>query len=1021
MTLAKLKVVIEASTKPYRDQLNAATSQTKTAVNSIEKSVGRIKGIVAGALSVAALATFAKGCIELGSDLAEVQNVVDVTFGKMSGAINKFAKESIETLGLSETSAKRYASTMGAMLKSMGVEQLGVTTEQVTANMSEDMKKNFKASGDAVADMSMALTSLSADMASFYNLESQEAFNKIRSGISGETEPLKQLGINMSVANLEAYALAQGITKSYNAMTQQEQALLRYNYLLTVTKDAQGDFARTSGGWANQVRILTERFNSLRASIGQGLIAVLTPVVQVLNQLLAKILTVTDAFNNLIAKVTGSGKSTVTSVNDTVQAAQAAVPAVAGLSDAETDTGAAAADAAKKAAKAADAAKKKSKEATKSVMSFDRINNLQKQPDTDAGSSGDSGAGAGSGKLPEAGGISGGGLTSAFVPTEAAAGSNKVLDGLQKKLESLKKAIEPTINALKRLRNEGLAKLGNFTWQALKDFYEHFLKPVGKWVMGEGLPRFIDALNNMLNKIDWEKINTALSDLWKELAPFAINVGEGLLWFWENVLTPLGTWVANEVVPRFLETLKNVISILNTVIEALKPLWQWFWDNVLKPAAEWTGGVITEVWDKLNAALKKFSDWCTEHKTTIENITIVIGSFFAAFAIVSLVTQLLTFITTAVTVVTSIHSISGALSLLKMGLGTIVSALGGPVTIAIAAAIAIGVLLWKNWDTIKAKCSEIWEKIKTAFSNFGESVKKKATETWDKIKTSFTEFGTTLKTKATETWNNVKTTFSSFASSLKTRASELWSKVKEIFGTFTEWIKDTFETDWSERFESLWGIVDQFKEDVSGIFDDVKEIFGDIVSFVNDVFSGDWKGAWDDIVELFEDVWDGIGDALKTPLNLAIGVLNGFLGAVESMVNSVANMLNGLNIDAPQWVTDLTGVTSIGFSLPTWTAPTLDYLKEGGITSADLFAANENGIPELVGKIGHRTAVANNEQISDALYEAVFDAIGDAMTQYGSQSGGDTVLMVDSEELARAVDRGKEKWSRRSNPVIVYV
>ena len=299
MTLERLQVIIEAQTRAYYEELQKVQQQTKKATSAVERQTEKIKSAfgkigkaVAVAFSVTALISFGKSCIELGSALAEVQNVVDVTFGAMSETINHFARDALEQFGLSETSAKKYTSTLGAMLKSMGI-----ATNQA-------------------AEMSMEMAGLAADMASFYNLENDAAFEKIRAGISGETEPLKQLGINMSVANMEAYALSQGITKAYSAMSQQEQAILRYNYLLSVTADAQGDFARTSDGWANQVRVLTERFNALKAAIGQGLIAVLTPVIRVLNQLLAKILTVTDAFSNFISKITGKNTKTTTSVNE---------------------------------------------------------------------------------------------------------------------------------------------------------------------------------------------------------------------------------------------------------------------------------------------------------------------------------------------------------------------------------------------------------------------------------------------------------------------------------------------------------------------------------------------------------------------------------------------------------------------------------------------------------------------------------------------------------------------------------
>ncbi len=161
---------------------------------------------------------------------------------------------------MSELAAKQYTGTMGAMLKSMQV--------------------------DNVEDMSTALVGLAGDLASFYNLDVDEAFSKIRSGISGETEPLKQLGINMSVANLEAFALSQGIDKSYQSMTQAEQATLRYNYLLSATADAQGDFSRTSDSMANQLKIAQLNLENIKASLGQALLPAATAATTAFNNLL---------------------------------------------------------------------------------------------------------------------------------------------------------------------------------------------------------------------------------------------------------------------------------------------------------------------------------------------------------------------------------------------------------------------------------------------------------------------------------------------------------------------------------------------------------------------------------------------------------------------------------------------------------------------------------------------------------------------------------------------------------------
>ena len=214
----------------------------------------------AGAI-VKGLASVGRQSIALASDLEEVQNVVDVAFGESSEKINDWAEAAGTAFGLSELAAKRYAGTMGAMLKSMGL-------------------------ADAeVAQMSTSLVGLAGDFASFYNIASDEAFAKIRAGLSGETEPLKQLGINMSVANLEAYALSQGIEKVYSEMTQAEQVALRYEYLMSVTADAQGDFARTSESLANQQRIASLAIETVGAAIGRELLPLATSATKAFGQL----------------------------------------------------------------------------------------------------------------------------------------------------------------------------------------------------------------------------------------------------------------------------------------------------------------------------------------------------------------------------------------------------------------------------------------------------------------------------------------------------------------------------------------------------------------------------------------------------------------------------------------------------------------------------------------------------------------------------------------------------------------
>lgn len=239
---------------------------------------------------------FVKSGVENASNLDEVQNVVDTVFGESANKIEEFAKSAATSFGMTELSVKQYAGSMGAMLDSMGIAD------------------------DQTADMSLALVGLAGDMASFYNLDHETAWEKIRSGISGETEPLKQLGINMSVANLEAFALSHGIEKAYSEMTAAEQATLRYNYLMETTANAQGDFAKTSDSYANQQRILSLQFENLATNIGQFLLPNLNDIIIAFNDMMSGEITLEQGIGQLTQIVVDLANSIVAQLPELVNA-----------------------------------------------------------------------------------------------------------------------------------------------------------------------------------------------------------------------------------------------------------------------------------------------------------------------------------------------------------------------------------------------------------------------------------------------------------------------------------------------------------------------------------------------------------------------------------------------------------------------------------------------------------------------------------------------------------------------------
>lgn len=229
MTLEELEIIISANNQKFNTQIAQVQNKVDSMTNRVNSSLNKMSGtftklgkMVASVFAVKAIADFTKSCLDLGSDLAEVQNVVDVTFSKMNEQVNNFAQNAVFQFGLSETMAKKYTGTFGAMAKAFGF-----------------------AENEAYA-MSTTLTGLAGDVASFYNISQDEAYTKLKSVFSGETEALKDLGIVMTQTALDQYALANGYGKTTAKMTEQEKVALRYAFVQQQLALAQDDFARTS-------------------------------------------------------------------------------------------------------------------------------------------------------------------------------------------------------------------------------------------------------------------------------------------------------------------------------------------------------------------------------------------------------------------------------------------------------------------------------------------------------------------------------------------------------------------------------------------------------------------------------------------------------------------------------------------------------------------------------------------------------------------------------------------------------
>ena len=348
--ISSIKSIKSVLLKPFQD-LNSLLPKVSLGIRGVTSGLIKLGG-------VAGLVMLGKKAVDTASQLEEIQNVIDTVFGEMSGDIEDFSTKIAGAFGESELQAKKFNSVFGAMFDSVGIAD------------------------DKVVLMSKNMSALTGDMASFYNIPMDEAFEKIQSGLVGETEPLRQLGINMTQASISAWAMSKGITTSFDKLSTSEQTILRYNYLLEATANAHGDFTRTQLSWANSCRQISLNVQSIFASLGNIIKAVLTPALVMINYVtgaLAKLLSLIGARFKTTTQTASSGVSDLNSKLSNTSS---------GLNNV--------ANSAKKAGKAAEAAGKKAK---LGLASFDQLNNLSSQK-SDSGSSG---GGAGDGAVPGGG------------------------------------------------------------------------------------------------------------------------------------------------------------------------------------------------------------------------------------------------------------------------------------------------------------------------------------------------------------------------------------------------------------------------------------------------------------------------------------------------------------------------------------------------------------------------------------------------------------------------------------------
>ena len=941
--------------------------------NNFNRQMAGIQGLAkkAGAALAAAFAVkkiidFGKSAIELGSDLTEVQNVVDVTFPKMSKQIDAFAKNAALSFGLSETMAKKFTGTFGAMAKAFGFSE------------------------GAAYDMSTTLTGLAGDVASFYNLSQDEAYTKLKSVFTGETETLKDLGIVMTQNALDAYAMANGYGKVTAKMSEAEKVALRYQFVQDRLTLASGDFIRTSDSWANQVKILKLQFDSLKATIGQGLINVLTPVIKVINTIIWKINSLAEAFKSFKDLISGKKSDAAAGVEAVADAADNASGAVSG-------TGA--------------AAKKAGKDIKGMTSGIDELNIISADTGGESSGSGEVGGysteesdenlqdGAGTENainkyqtlidraqelkdLFKTGFSIGFGDTSVLESTQnsiqgigqslkgiftdpavlasaeelgnriavnlgKAAGSmtsigatlaDNLLGGINKFLEQNSQRIKNYLVSMFDISTEIADIVGNFS-VAFATIFSAFRSDYAKQITADVIGIFSSAfmgVTELTTKIgrdvsdaltapfiqNRDLIKQTLEDTFSAVEPIFSEIKSIV----DEAFTKINETYDTHIKPMldsfkqgFTEIATKFLELYNTyflpIITNLSVQFQAFREEYLSPLIdkfmEFAGKVadaISVFWENV---LKPFIIWFMETAapTIAEFVQNVIDGFFRFFEGVSkVVGDILTALGGLMDFIVGVFT--GDWELAWEGIHTFFKGTWDSMKDALWVVInAIASIIKTILDATKAEWELKWNLIKTSLSN-----------TWTLMQDIVTRVSEAIRDKLSEIWDSVKRTI-----------EEKWSAIKEWFDQIWQKIKDVFKLD--EMTQIGKNMMDKFWDGMKGVWNDITDWLGGIARAVGDAFDKVIDGAKNVFSKAKDDAEEKEEKDSSGP------------GSTKGHVNS---------------------------------GPGVKGHATGGFpTSGSLFVANENGNPEMVGNWGGKAAVANNMQITEGITRAV---------QYGMRS-----------------------------------
>lgn len=947
--------------KSLKNLNKTADNAAKSMKSSFSGAFKKIAGAAAAAFSAAAVIKFGKDCVESAASVNAANSQLSQTFGNLQGNAEAAMKRVADSSGIVQSRLQGVGTSIYAFAKTTGMD-----------------------SANALSMMEEALQ-VTADSAAYYDRSLEDTAESLKSFLKGNYENDAALGLSCTetTRNTAANKL---YGKSFQDLSESQKQLT----LLQMVKDANqlsgamGQAAREADGWENVTGNLKEAWNQLLAVIGQPILQAATVIAQNLTSAIQTLTEYAKMASNALSEMFGWGGN---------NAVTASVSSAANSTGALSSSAAESTDNLNKSTKAAEKLKK-------AVAGFDQLNILS--ADTSKSDDNVTSNTTNNTVTPIASSASG------LKSDESA--YNKFGDKVKNVFEKIDMAIEPVKKSLGRLK-EQFDRLGKFAWEGLKDFYNDFLKPIGKWVLGEGLPRFIDAITLMMSNIDWGKINSALDELWKALEPFAENVGDGLLWFIENVLSPLGSWVMNEVVPIFLGILANAISILNGVIEKVKPIFEWFWKNFLEPIANWTGGIIVSVLQGVETALRGIAN----SDKAITTLTIIGAEVATAFATIHIVN----FVKNLKIAETATKVFSGTQKILN----AIMSA--NPISIIIVAVAGLAtaiISLWDNcewfrdgwttvWNGICSVAETVWNAISGFFTSAWDgicavwnTVVEFFQGIWDGICNVFSSVGTWFSDVFTGAWNGICTAWNATGDFF----GGVWNGICGAFSAVGTWFSDAFTNAWNGVKNAWNGVSDFF----GGIWKGIQGAFSHVTDWFKNVFSGAWEGI-KNVFSIGGKIFDGIKDGILSAFKFVVN------GIIDGLNWVVAQPFNGINTA----LRTIKGLDFWGWKPFDWLneipVPQIPKLAKGGLATAPTLAMvgdnpNASSDPEVISPLSKlKGMIAETQQTTVCdervirMLQKIYDLLNSEETQYVNNT------YLDSELIERKIVKVRKRKNRR--------